>query len=80
VSILATAGAIRHLIGVPYLLFGVALVRWARPVSEFFASAHRWVWHRDSWFNEEPVGPWLMRVFGVLFAAGSAYWIVVGTG
>jgi hypothetical protein len=80
VGFLATADAIRHLIGVPYLLCGLALVRWPRPVSELFAAAHRWMWHRDSWFHEEPIGPWLIRVVGVLFAAGSVYWIVVGTG
>ena len=80
---IATAEAIRHLIAVPYVLLGVAFIRWARPVARLFASAHRWLHQSDrfgGWVYDEQVGPWFIRLVGAAFVGFSLYWAIVGTG
>ena len=90
-AVIATAEFIRHLIAVPYVLLGIAFILWARPVARFFGSAHRWLYRSEGsggwvykgfggWLSDERVGPWFIRVFGVVFLAISLYWAIVGTG
>jgi hypothetical protein len=78
---LATAEVLRHLVAVPAVLMGLAFVRWADPIAEFYAAVFGSVGlssFRRAY--ESDVGKWWVRIGGVAVVAIGVYWIVVGTG
>ena len=78
---IATAELVRHLLPVPFVLFGLALARWAEPVARFYAKVFRGLGlNLFERAYESSVGIWYVRIAGLLFAAIALYWAIAGTG
>jgi hypothetical protein len=81
VFIIATAEFVRHLIAVPFVLIGLAMVRWAEPIAREYAHVfHDLGFKGASSSYRDPDAKWWLRIVGVLWVAVSLYWVVVGTG
>jgi hypothetical protein len=77
----ATAEIVRHLIAVPFLIIGLAFVRWAPAIAELYAKTFGLIGLKGlQRAYEAPSAKWLVSFFGVLFAGISLYWLIVGTG
>jgi len=78
---IATAELVRHLIGVPFVLIGLAVAWWAGPIAREYAHVfHDLGSTRASNSYSDPDAKWWLRVVGVLLVAIALYWVVVGTG
>jgi hypothetical protein len=81
VDVLATAELVRHLIAVPFVLIGLAFVRWAEPIADEYAHVFGDLGFKS--FSREysdPSAKWWIRAVGALCSAVAAYWVVAGTG
>ena len=79
--LLATAEVLRHLIAVPFVLFGLAIARWPDGLAAFYPKVFGdlgFQGHSEAYGSR--AGVWFVRAFGLLFAGVAAYWVVVGTG
>jgi hypothetical protein len=79
--LLATAGVVRHLIPVPFLLLGLAIARWPDGLATFYAKVFGDLGFQGySEAYSSRAGVWFVRGVGVFFAVVAAFWMVVGTG
>jgi hypothetical protein len=77
----ATANVVRHLFGAPLVLLGLLVAAYPGGVARLYRNIYRDLGFRSfAWWYEGRRGLWLMRAAGMIFAAGGAYWVVVGTG
>jgi hypothetical protein len=79
--LLATAEVLRHLIAIPFVLFGLAVARWPDRVAAFYAKVFRDLGspgYAEAYASR--AGVWFVRAFAALFVVAAGYWVVVGTG
>jgi hypothetical protein len=81
VPVQATAEIVRHLLPIPFVFIGLAFVRWAEPIAQFYTGAFgRMGLNSYKKRYERPAAKGWIRLAGVFFVAVSLYWIIVGTG